>query len=169
MDSVPISATRDQPGGEYARLGRLRMTRQRRVVFDALLKRTDHPTASDVFLEVKEALPGISLATVYNCLDTLTHGGLVKQVCMDREPSRYCANLCDHAHFHCSACGKVFDVPFAEGMALSATLNLPEGVRLDRLDVSVRGVCGTCAEHDEFAGSPDALAARHPSESNMSL
>ncbi|HUF60884.1 MAG TPA: transcriptional repressor [Verrucomicrobiales bacterium] len=120
------------------------MTRQRRVVFDTLLRSTDHPTASDVFMEVKEALPGISLATVYNCLDTLTHGGMVKQVCMDREPSRYCANLRDHAHFHCSRCGKVLDVPFSAGKALSSSLDLPEGVRLDRLEVSLRGLCPAC-------------------------
>ncbi|MBC8040288.1 MAG: transcriptional repressor, partial [Opitutaceae bacterium] len=43
----------------------LRNTPQREVVYDALLKKRDHPTADEVFARVKPQLPGISLATVY--------------------------------------------------------------------------------------------------------
>src|ERR1700735_1080395 len=75
-----------------------RFTAQRREVYDALLKRY-HPTAVDVFLRVQNKLSGISLATVYNCLETLTAFGLVRAVNHDRQPSRYCANLEPHAHF----------------------------------------------------------------------
>ncbi len=160
MKREPVKETLP-PRREFSALGRIRMTRQRRVVFDSLLRSTDHPTASDIFMEVKEALPGISLATVYNCLDTLTHGGMVKQVCMDREPSRYCANLRDHAHFHCSGCGKVFDVPFSAGKPLSGSLVLPEGVRLDRLEVSLRGACPACIAAAQ-SGPDFALSAEAP-------
>ena len=34
-------------------------------------------------------MPTISLATVYNCLETLTQVGLVQQVNLDRGPSRF--------------------------------------------------------------------------------
>jgi len=52
-----------------------RFTAQRREVYDALLLKRDHPTAVDVFLRVQKKLPGISLATVYNCLETLAEAG----------------------------------------------------------------------------------------------
>ncbi len=68
-----------------------RFTAQRREVYDALLLKRDHPTAVDVFLRVQKKLPGISLATVYNCLETLAECGLVRAVNHDRQPSRYCA------------------------------------------------------------------------------
>ena len=77
----------------------LRFTRQRRVVYDALLGATDHPSAADVFLRAKSALPSISLATVYNCLETLAEHGLVRQVNLDRGASRFCANTRHHGHF----------------------------------------------------------------------
>ena len=88
-----------------------RFTAQRREVFDALMAKRDHPTAVEVFMRVKEKMPSISLATVYNCLETLTECNLVKHVNLDRAPSRYCANLEPHGHFFCTECGSVIDVP----------------------------------------------------------
>src|SRR5450432_2952711 len=88
-----------------------RFTTQRREVYDALMVKRDHPTAVEVFMRVKGRMPSISLATVYNCLETLTGCGLVKSVNHDREPSRYCPNLKEHAHFFCTGCGTVADVP----------------------------------------------------------
>src|SRR3954452_17364489 len=89
----------------------LRMTDQRRAVYDLLMAQRDHPTAVEVFMRVKNRMPSISLATVYNCLETLTDCGLVKAVNHDREPSRYCPNLAEHAHLFCEGCNGVLDVP----------------------------------------------------------
>src|SRR5438552_2501296 len=89
----------------------LRFTEQRRHVYDVLIAKRDHPTAVEVFMRVQKKLTGISLATVYNCLETLTECGLVRMVNHDREPSRYCPNLEPHGHFFCDECGTVFDVP----------------------------------------------------------
>ena len=76
-----------------------RFTAQRREVYDAIMARRDHPTAVEVFMRVKETMPSISLATVYNCLETLTESGLVKHVSLDRGSSRYCPNPAPHGHF----------------------------------------------------------------------
>ena len=75
----------------------LRSTPQRELVYDVLLKKRDHPTADEVFARVKPELPGISLATVYNCLEHLTGHGLIKLVQVERAQSRYCANIQEHA------------------------------------------------------------------------
>ena len=65
-------------------------------------------------LRVKEKLPTISFATVYNCLETLVGCGLVKQVNLDRSPARYCPNLQPHAHFKCMESGEIHDLPISE-------------------------------------------------------
>jgi Fur family peroxide stress response transcriptional regulator len=122
-----------------------RLTKQRREVFEVLTAQRDHPTATEVFMRVKEKVPGISLATVYNCLETLTHSGLVKQVNLDRSPSRYCPNLEDHAHFHCEACGHISDIAIQEPLALEAALALPAGTQVHRTEIAIRGLCPTCA------------------------
>ena len=122
-----------------------RMTKQRREVYEVLMQHRNHPTASEVFMYAKEHMPSISLATVYNCLETLTHAGLVKQVNVDREPSRYCANLQEHGHFHCSSCGEISDIDFKPGCKANQLTKLPAGTVVDQLDISIKGVCPTCA------------------------
>ncbi|HCR30287.1 MAG TPA: transcriptional repressor, partial [Opitutae bacterium] len=62
-------ATTETLNRKLAQAG-LRSTRQREVVYDAILSKRDHPTADEIFARVKSAMPSISLATVYNCLDT---------------------------------------------------------------------------------------------------
>ncbi len=78
----------------------LRPTPQREIVFKVILEKRDHPTVDDIFARVKSQMPTISLATVYNCLETLVQCGLVRQVNFERGASRYCPNLSEHAHFH---------------------------------------------------------------------
>ncbi|NBX60826.1 MAG: transcriptional repressor, partial [Opitutaceae bacterium] len=78
----------------------LRPTAQREVVFKVILEKRDHPTADEIFARVKSQMPTISLATVYNCLETLVQCQLIRQVNLERAPTRYCPNLHQHAHFH---------------------------------------------------------------------
>ena len=88
----------------------LRSTPQREVVYGILLSERTHPTADELFTRVKSELPGISLATVYNCLEALVSSGLVKQVNLERGTSRYCPNLHEHAHLHDEVSGQVSDI-----------------------------------------------------------
>jgi Fe2+ or Zn2+ uptake regulation protein len=123
----------------------LRMTEQRRAVYDALLGERDHPTAVDVFTRVRERMPAISLATVYNCLDTLTACHLVKTVQLDRGPARYCPNLKEHAHFHCESCGTVLDLPLRTRRHPHDVWELPQDLSITGHEVAFRGICPKCA------------------------
>lgn len=145
MAQEPLAQQQNSDAEAGPDLGDFRMTPQRREIYDVLMSRKDHPSASDVFVQVKDTMPTISLATVYNCLEAMTQGGIVRQVNMDREPSRYCANLAEHAHFYCQACGQVSDVPLTEADDLTETLSLPKGSQVARLELTVRGTCPTCA------------------------
>ena len=70
-----------------------RMTRQRKVVYDVIVESRDHPTATEVFLRAKERMQGISLATVYNCLETLNEAGIVKPCPSRSSTPRYAAAI----------------------------------------------------------------------------
>ena len=140
----------------------IRLTKQREEVFGLLLQKRDHPTATEVFLRAKKHMPSISLATIYNCLDALVDWGLVKQVNLDRAPTRYCANLEEHSHFYCESCGAISDVetPF------NGTWNLPPGFIVAQAEVSLKGLCAKCstergslsADQSGPAGSPAPYA-----------
>jgi Fur family peroxide stress response transcriptional regulator len=117
----------------------LRATRQREVVYSVILGKRDHPTADEIFSRVKPRLPGISLATVYNCLETLSHCGLVRQVNFEREPTRYCPNLGEHAHFHDDATGRIHDIALPADTTSRLRRLLPHGFEAASVELSFRG------------------------------
>lgn len=123
-----------------------RFTDQRRAVYDALMDQRDHPTAVEVFMRVKGKVPSISLATVYNCLETLTGCGLVKTVNHDRESARYCPNLDEHAHLFCEGCHGVTDIPLRTKRRAHDIWELPENVTISQQEISFRGLCPKCAK-----------------------
>ena len=117
----------------------MRYTKQREHVFNILMDKRDHPTADEVFVRVRRAMPTISLATVYNCLDVLVECDLVRQVHVERESTRYCPNLNEHAHFHCEETGQVYDVALPEEFRGSVQAQLPEGYKMGSVEILIRG------------------------------
>ena len=109
----------------------------------------EHPTASSVYAKAKEKMPSISLATVYNCLETLTEARAITQVNIDREASRFCPNLQPHAHFFCASCDSVFDVILHDDADGSEPWKLPSGSKLDEMNVAMRGLCPDCRAKQE--------------------
>lgn len=122
----------------------LRLTRQRKHVYEVLLGRQDHPTAMEVFLRAKPEMESLSLATVYNVLETLADRGLVRKVHLDSGSTRYCANNSKHGHFTCTGCGAVMDVPLIPGAELEKLHQLPRGYTVTQQEVALRGLCADC-------------------------
>ncbi len=119
-----------------------RFTPQRQHVYDVILHKRDHPTAEEVFIRTKRAMPEISHATVYNCLDALVKCGLVRQVQLERGATRFCPNMEEHCHYYCDACGEVFDVPLPKDSTIT---DGPKGFQVDHYDIAVHGLCADCA------------------------
>ncbi len=117
----------------------LRATRQREVVYSVILGKRDHPTADEIFSRVKARMPGISLATVYNCLETLVQCGLLRQVNFERESTRYCPNLSEHAHFHDESTGRIHDIELPAEATSRLRHLLPEGFEAASIELSFRG------------------------------
>lgn len=117
----------------------LRATPQREVVYNVLLKKRDHPTADEVYARVRSELPTISLATVYNCLETLVQCDLVRAVNFERGPTRYCPNLHPHAHFHDERTGKTHDVDLPPGVLDKVKSVLPPGFNANSVEIIFRG------------------------------
>jgi Fur family peroxide stress response transcriptional regulator len=121
----------------------VRPTPQREVVLKVILAKRDHPTADEIFARVKAHMPTISLATVYNCLETLVHCGLIRQVNLERAPTRYCPNLHQHAHFHDEATGKIHDVDLPPDIMARLHEVLPAGFDASSIDLTFRGKAAT--------------------------
>jgi len=134
--------TNPNPEDLPAELAGLRLTKQRREVLSVILSERDHPTANDVYSRAQKRMPTISLATVYNCLEALVSHGIVRQVNIERESSRYCPNLADHCHFQDENTGRIHDVVFKAGVRLEDFLDLPQGTEISHLEISLKGSFG---------------------------
>ena len=134
-----VNEPSENSAGDCPSVDGLRMTRQRKEVYNVLMNHRDHPTAGEVFERAKQNMPTISLATVYNCLEALVQHGAVRQVNFERESSRYCPNLTDHGHFHNEETGEIIDVPLKKGALLSDLLELPEGAQIENVEITLRG------------------------------
>lgn len=126
----------------------LRSTPQREVIYSILLNERNHPTADEVFARVKSELPSISLATVYNCLETLVQCKLVKAVNFERESTRYCPNLQPHAHFHDDRTGATNDIPLPAELLNQIKAILPPGYSASSVEITFRGLNATSSPSD---------------------
>jgi Fur family peroxide stress response transcriptional regulator len=125
----------------------LRSTPQREVIYTVLMKKRDHPTADEVYARVKTELPTISLATVYNCLETLVQCDLVRAVNFERGPTRYCPNLRPHAHFHDEGTGRTHDIDLPPTVLTELNRILPQGFDAKSIEITFRGQASESSEH----------------------
>jgi Fe2+/Zn2+ uptake regulation proteins len=116
----------------------LKATQQRLKILDFLEKRRIHPTAAEVYLSLKDELPTLSLATVYNTLNSLADAGLLKTLTIEGVEIRYEIDPRPHGHFKCVKCGKIYDFETEENVKGL------EGFKIDTRDVFYKGVCKNC-------------------------
>lgn len=97
----------------------VRCTRQRETIYRALTQTKRHPTPEQLHSLVGDADPGISLATVYNTLDTLCDAGLCRRYACESgtHAYRYDADVESHAHLETTD-GRLLDLPDALGEEL---------------------------------------------------
>ncbi len=117
----------------------VRMTRQRRAVAEVLLASNDHPTAAQIYERAKVPEPGISLATVYNCLETMAQARLINQLHFNNGPCRYCPNVIPHVHLLDDANNRVVDVRLKPGLKPEDVFDLPEGTRITGMEACLHG------------------------------
>jgi Fe2+ or Zn2+ uptake regulation protein len=87
-----------------------RSTRQRRLVYEAVMGTDTHPTAEWVYDQVRRVSPRISLGTVYRNLQVLVSEGRLRSFARGGRTC-YDGDLTPHDHFSCERCGLLMDIP----------------------------------------------------------
>jgi Fur family ferric uptake transcriptional regulator len=129
---------------------KLRMTRQRKVILEALRISKTHPTADTLYDTVRKRLPRISLGTVYRNLEVLTAMGEIQTLELSGNQKRYDGNPDKHYHIRCIHCGSVEDAPIAplnrlEDKLYGSTVYNIVGHRLEFI-----GLCPECSKNPEI-------------------
>jgi len=85
-----------------------RNTVQMQKILDYLIKVKSHPNAETVYVNVKNAVPSITRATVYRNLHKLADEGKICRLEINGE-YKFDADCSVHKHCVCKSCGKIFD------------------------------------------------------------
>ncbi len=130
---------------ERFRSKKLKLTPQRLGIFKILEGNTTHPSAEDVFNEIRKSYPTISFTTVYKTLETLETLGEILRITIDEERKHYDPNTDSHHHIICLRCSKISDIK--DG---SIGPNLPKEI-LDEFTpssyhISFYGTCKKCQQ-----------------------
>ena len=73
---------------KYKELG-MKLTPQRLSILSYLDGNREHPTAEDIYRKVSRKFPTMSLATVYNTLETLKRQGMLTEITIDPDKRHF--------------------------------------------------------------------------------
>lgn len=121
----------------------LKITPQRRLIFETLQDNQNHPTIEDIHRRVQDIMPDVSLATVYHTVGDLVEMGEVMELDLGEGKSRYDPCTDQHYHLVCLGCRRVLDiVRDFDGLELSP--GEASGYQIVRCEVVFYGYCPDC-------------------------
>jgi Fur family peroxide stress response transcriptional regulator len=146
---------------EICRRNKVPLTIQRRLVLQTLSPRSDHPTADQLFDEVRKQIPEISRTTVYRVLETFVRIGVARKVCHPGAAARYEMKEGRHHHLVCLSCEAMIDLqdPSLDHLALP---DASSGFQIVDYSVQFRGLCAKCAAKQSSARSSRKLKSATP-------
>lgn len=122
-----------------------RNSRQRQLIFDTVMEHCDHPTADDIYLEVRAKDEKISRGTVYRNLGLLSEDGQITNVKVPAA-DRYDSRADRHYHLLCKGCGRVFDAPLNYHEEYDVLVAQDSGFQISRHRMIFEGLCPDCAK-----------------------
>lgn len=126
---------------KYKDIG-LKLTPQRLAILDFLEGNSSHPSAEDIYKALSVNFPTMSLATVYNTLESLKGKGRVIELSIDPDKKRFDPNTKPHNHLICLKCKRVADIHKTFDLKLAGS----EKSDFDVLGhhIEFYGICGRC-------------------------
>lgn len=110
-------------------------------VLEYLSSNRNHPTVDQIYTDLKEKLPSVSKATVYNTLNLFEEHDMVKVISINNKEKRYDYAPENHGHFMCEACNGIYD--FDINIDSIRVGELSDFV-VETKDIYFKGFCPNC-------------------------
>jgi Fur family peroxide stress response transcriptional regulator len=121
------------------------LTGNAQAVLDVIRASRDHPTAQEIYDEVRHMRPNIGLASVYRILHILAEQGMIREMGRNAD-CRYDGRVARHDHAICTECGALIDLP-SEILVTQEHLQAMAqavGIELESHEVRLYGKCSAC-------------------------
>ncbi len=142
--------SREQNLREKLRKSGGRMTRQRRILLEALVSVDTHPTAAELYGMVRQRLPEISQGTVYRNLRRLQELGYVQELDYGPGASHFDATVDPHYHLRCGRCSRIVDLDIERepSPGIERAQQAAPDWRVSEHRVEFLGLCPRCRDSD---------------------
>ncbi|MBB6636891.1 Fur family transcriptional regulator [Cohnella thailandensis] len=125
-------------------MSRYGLTTPRKIVLEIVSEAHDHPTAADVIDRLKARGHSVAYATVYNSLRYLTEQGMIRELKLEGDASRYDSRTEDHQHIVCTECGRVDEVMTKTPQDWLDRIAAESGYEITDEQLLFKGVCPSC-------------------------
>jgi Fur family transcriptional regulator, iron response regulator len=112
-------------------------TLQRVEIARLMFSQPQHLSADQVLSRIRDRMPEMSRATVYNTLKLFREKKLVRELIVDPERIVFDSNTSPHYHLYDSETGQLTDV-HADELQLIGIPQLPAHLQLEEVDIIIR-------------------------------
>ena len=119
-----------------------RKTKQREIILNAVQSRCDHPTAEQIYEQVHQTDPKISMGTVYRNLSVLAEDEKIAAIKLP-DADRFDLKTEPHNHFACEKCGRLFDIDVSYDFSLD-NKSICGGFLIRSHQTVFKGICPEC-------------------------
>jgi len=124
------------------------LTPQRMAIYNFLADSKDHPTANEIFKELKTEFPSLSLATVYNTLEMFAKVGFVNVLgSIGDGKVHYDTNREPHINLACISCHKIIDLPSEHVALMMDEISETKGYDILGTRILIYGICSNCQQN----------------------
>lgn len=131
----------------------MRMTPQRMAICQYMAGTDDHPTAVDVYRQLKQQFPSLSLMTVYNTLNALVGFGVVNALGEAGDANmHFDGNTLPHINLICLNCHRISDTASSLAEKLDAEISDSSGFKVIGSRLVYYGLCPVCQKSQNKKG-----------------
>jgi Fur family peroxide stress response transcriptional regulator len=127
-----------------------RLTPQRLAMLRILSKSEGHPSAEQIYEQIRAIYPTTSLATVYKTLGLLKSMGEVLELTFAGVGSHYDGNKpYPHSHLICTKCGQILDPELGTMAGISQEIARQTGYKITHQQLNFFGLCPKCQKEGQ--------------------
>lgn len=124
----------------------IRMTSQRYAILKYLIQDEKHPNVNEIYEDLKDEFPIMSVATIYNNLNFFKETGIVKELPFGDGSSRFDLTTVEHYHAICTECGKIEDFYYPRLTEDKELVESLMGFEVHEHRFEVSGICKECQQ-----------------------
>ncbi len=126
----------------------VKYSRQREAILQYLEGREDHPTADQIYMQLRKKDPRISLGTVYRNLSKLAELGEIRTIHAGDGKDHYDPNTSSHSHLICTRCGRIDDIAVVCPEEVTECAAAETRGNIENAELFFYGLCEACVKEE---------------------